>query len=566
VSEIYTESVTTDGVLDRSLPLDLPTPRDEGKRPPLTAEDSEDPFDGLAPSLRSALVRRGFTEFTAVQQAVVDADSRGRNLRISSQTGSGKTVALGLAVAEDLLDKDTLKSAKAGPVVLVVTPTRELAAQVCEELGWLFEEADGVHATSVTGGTDPGQERRALAGRPAILVGTPGRLLDHARQGALKLSSIRHAVLDEADRMLDMGFREDLEELSSQLPEAAHRHLISATFPPGVRRFADAFQPDPLHLEGTRLGVANQDITHIAHLVRRNERYAALVNLLLLAPQERCIIFVRKRTHAAEIAERLGADSFLVLPFSGDLAQAQRNRTLSAFRHGTIGTLVATDVAARGIDVADIATVIHLDLDIDADVYTHRSGRTGRAGRPGRSILLVPEENERRVYSLLRSARVEASWSPLPTAARVRKALSKRLRTTLHERLENSAQAPTPAELEYAQGLLENRDPATVVAHLLALATPALPREPMETTPIEPRATRERSNERRPVESASRASAPEGVARSGAERTPRPSGGEGRPTATPRRRDRGRDGDRGRDSDGSTPPRPKRKREPRAHE
>jgi len=465
----------------------------------LSSRIPDDPFQGVCHALRLSLVRRGFTALTPVQSAVVSSLSRGCNLRISSQTGSGKTVALGLALADDLLEGDQLASNNdaRSPAALVIAPTRELAVQVRDELSWLYEEVPGMHIVSVTGGTDVGQERRALSRRAPIVVGTPGRLLDHIRSGALVCSEVRDVVLDEADRMLDMGFRDDLEAITAELREDSRRHLVSATFPPQVLRFANAFQREAVHLQGTQLGVANADISHVAHLVHRAERYEALVNLLLLAQHQRCLVFVRKRTHASEIAERLGSDGFLALPFSGDLPQAQRTRTLNAFRNGVINVLVATDVAARGIDVADIATVIHVDLDVDAEVYTHRSGRTGRAGQTGQSILLVPHDGERYARRLLHEARVEATWSPLPTPAKVKKAVTKRIRRQLHARLEGE-QPSAELDLEYARGLLEGRDAITIIAHLLQMSEPPYPREPATTTPMEPRCAGEEIVEHRP--------------------------------------------------------------------
>ncbi|MCB0969688.1 MAG: C-terminal helicase domain-containing protein, partial [Ilumatobacter sp.] len=199
------------------------------------------------------------------------------------------------------------------------------------------------------------------------------------------------------------------------------------------RRFAERFAPDALRIEGTTLGVANVDIEHVVHLVRARDQYAALVNTLLLVQGARCLVFVRRRTDAAEVAEQLAGDGFSTLPLSGDLPQAQRTRTLSAFRNGIVRTLIATDVAARGIDVADIDTVVHVDLPRDATTYTHRAGRTGRAGNKGRSVLLAAPRDERHVQRVLERARVDAEWTELPSAAKIKKALSKRARRRVHE-------------------------------------------------------------------------------------------------------------------------------------
>jgi ATP-dependent RNA helicase DeaD len=441
-----------------------------------------DPFAGVPAPLASALRRRGFTAPTAVQRAVLEAECEGRDLRISSQTGSGKTVALGIALARPLL---AAPHSPAGPAALVIVPTRELAVQVREELRWLYAEVPGLRVEAVTGGTDLSRERRRLAEKPAIVVATPGRLLDHLRAGALDCTGVGHVVLDEADQMFDLGFREELDAILEALPAERRSHLLSATFPPPVRQLADRFQKDALRLEGTRLGAAHEDIVHVAHLVRPHEVYAALVNLLLLAEGARCLVFVRRRADTTELAEQLAGDGFVALPLSGDLAQAQRTRTLAAFRNGSVPILVATDVAARGLDVPDLATVIHLEPPRDAEAYTHRSGRTGRAGRKGLSLLLVPPHARRRVEWVLANARVSADWQPAPTPARVRRTLEKRHRRRLRARL---AAAETPlgeARLAHAAELLEGRDPVAVVAALVELAAPALPREPLPLTAVE---------------------------------------------------------------------------------
>lgn len=454
-----------------------------------------DPFAGVPGPLRTALERRGFTSLTAVQRAVLAADSEGHDLRISSQTGSGKTVALGIALARSFLgDRDAEPDAprgdaskSQGPSALVITPTRELAVQVRDELRWLLAEIPGMRVEVVTGGTDVGGERRMLRRPPTILVGTPGRLLDHMRSEALSCAGVEDVVLDEADRMLEMGFREELEAIIDALPAERRSHLVSATFSGPVKRVADRFQgPGALHLEGTALGEANDDIDHVAQIVEPRQRYAALVNALLLGLGERVLIFVDRRTEASDLAEQLAGDGFPALPFSGDLSQAQRTRTLHAFRSGTIQVLVSTDVAARGIDVPDISMVVHMSTPQDSDGYTHRSGRTGRAGQRGRSLLLVPPRAQRYVTRLLAGARIEADWQLVPTPNKVRKAITKRTRKQLHARLDAAESGPAEKSVQYATQLLEGRDPATVVAALLEMAEPRLPRDPMQVEAIAP--------------------------------------------------------------------------------
>jgi ATP-dependent RNA helicase DeaD len=461
-------------------PADTPTPdcRMPEADAVLEAGEPSDLLAGIPAQLAVAVRRRGFAELTSVQRAVLDASSEGRDLRISSQTGSGKTVAIGLALAPHLLE-GSADVGRRGPSVLVLVPTRELAMQVREELSWLFEEVRGLGIEVVMGGTSIGLERRGLARRPRIVVGTPGRTLDHMKAGALVCDGVAHVVLDESDRMLEMGFREELEAILEGMPAERRTHLISATFPGPVRKLADRFQRGALHVEGTRLGEANRDIEHVAHVVERRECYPALVNLLLLNEGGRCLIFVERRADASSLAAKLSGDGFPVQSFSGELPQAQRTRTIHAFRDGTIKTLVSTDVAARGIDVPDIELVIHVDPPADADAYVHRSGRTGRAGRAGRSVMLVPPGARSRVARLLGAARIEAAWKPVPGPSKVRKQLRKRFRQQIHGRLAADA-APTQQQIDYAKALLDGRDPAEVVALLLELAQPTPAREPME--------------------------------------------------------------------------------------
>ncbi len=447
-------------------------------------------FAGLPAPISAALEQKGFESLTPVQQAVIEAASEGRDLRISSQTGSGKTVAFGIALAEHFIRQNASAGQSrrgdraAHPTALVIVPTRELAAQVREELHWLYANLRELRVEVVTGGMSIGLERRALSRGPAIIVATPGRLLDHMRNAAIVCDQVEHVVLDEADQMLDMGFREELEAILEQLPEKRSSHLVSATFPRAVLTLANRYQADALVIEGSQLGVANADIQHIGYAIRRHETYAALVNILLVASDSRCLLFVNRRVDATELAEKLASDGFGAAPFSGELAQAQRTRTLGAFKNGTLPILVSTEVAARGIDVPGISTVIHVDPPRTPDAYTHRSGRTGRAGLTGRSVLFATPSEIGRIKRMLKSARVEISWQPVPTPEKVEKALRKQARRALHEKLADHTPAET--QMMYAKQLLEDRDVVQVVATLLDLAAPEVNRAPMKVVGFDP--------------------------------------------------------------------------------
>ena len=421
------------------------------------------PFAGVPAELQAALRARGFERLTPVQEALAAADDGQRDLRISSHTGSGKTVALGFALCRGLHD-----SARRGPTTLIIVPTRELAAQVCAELTWLFADLDGVACDVVTGGTNLARERMRLRKRPAVLVGTPGRLLDHLREGALDLASVRQLVLDEAYQMLDLGFKDELDGILEALPQERRTHLLSATFPRAVQELADRFQRDAQLIKGHAHGQAHADIEHVALRIHAREHYGALVNLLLLAGDERTLVFVRTREDTTTLSDKLAADGFTALPLSGDLAQAQRTRTLAAFRSGTIRALIATDVAARGLDIQDVTTVVHVDPPIDAETYTHRSGRTGRAGQKGRSVMLVLKSHEGRARRIYAQAKVTATWLFPPGQNAV--ALRRLARAEEHAATAILGHVVGEAERAVAAHLLAGRDPEEVVGALLMQA------------------------------------------------------------------------------------------------
>ena len=463
-------------------------------------------FEALSPAIAAALTSRGFTALTTVQEAVLDPALAGRDLRISSQTGSGKTVAVGLVLVAGLeaAVKERAEAAAAAapgaapgpcrPAALLVAPTRELAAQLQKELSWLFQ-AIGVRVAAVVGGTSYGGELRSLRTGPLVIVGTPGRLLDHLERGSIDPSSAFSVVLDEADQMLDLGFRDELEAILGKTPTDRRTHLVSATFPREVLSLANRYQRNAADVQGTQRGEANEDITHIAHMVRSGERDAVLVNLLLLNPGERTLVFVRTRADAADIADRLANRGFGARALSGEMEQWERTKTLDAFRNGNISTLVATDVAARGLDVPDVSRVIHADPPNDPEAFTHRSGRTGRAGRKGTSIVLLPPSAREGVGRLFRRARVEATFQPAPTVADVLRAADDRLIAELTAPPVEDAKED--ARLRgLADRLLATEDPAKLVTALLARARHTGACAPETVTPVSLTAQRPQSFER----------------------------------------------------------------------
>jgi ATP-dependent RNA helicase DeaD len=407
--------------------------------------DSPAYASALAPELTRALQEKGYSTLTPVQEAVLAPKYAGRDLRISSQTGSGKTVAIGFVIRDVLAAAPPPNPKSPKPRVLVIVPTRELAKQVELELAWLFAGLK-VGVTSVTGGANYRLEHRALARDPGIVVGTPGRLLDHLQRGSVNASELGAVVLDEADRMFDMGFQEDLESIFGFAPKERRTHLVSATFPREVLHLADRVQTKPMHVEATPLGAANADIEHIAHFVAPDRRLDALINLLLSEPDERAIVFAKTRADVADVADALAASGFQVGALSGEMEQRERTRAIEGFKQGRVLLLVATDVAARGIDVQNVAQVIHLEPPTDADTYTHRSGRTGRAGKKGRSVMLVTPSDMYRAQRVVRLARVPARFAPLPTAESLQTAQADRIVQRLTARPEGEGVVEAPLE------------------------------------------------------------------------------------------------------------------------
>ena len=441
--------------------------------------DDAGPFSAVPAALVPALLARGFTELTSVQKAVLDPELAERDLRISSRTGSGKTVAFGFlisALVEKMFDQEAERSTAA----LILAPTRELAVQVAGELRWLLEPMK-VRVACVTGGTSVMGDKRALANKPEVIVGTPGRMLDHLNKGSIDPSAVAMVVLDEADQMLDLGFRDDLEAILAKTPSERRTVLVSATFPRAVMSLAQTYQKNAVSVEGTALGSANEDIAHVVHPVRPDEMGPALVNLLLLADGERTLVFVRTRADAADVAERLVNRGFSARAISGDLEQRDRTRTLDAFRSGAVSILVATDVAARGLDVPDVAWVVHMGLPGDPEALTHRAGRTGRAGRKGTSVILTPPGARDALQTLLHRAKIVADIRPAPTAAEVQEAQEKKLEMELR--------APPIGDMDarlrmLAARLLSELEPMALVYALLARADTAATCPPMQVTPL----------------------------------------------------------------------------------
>jgi ATP-dependent RNA helicase DeaD len=439
----------------------------------------------LGPELASALAKKGYATLTPVQMSVLDPSGEGRDLRISSQTGSGKTLAIGFALRSAVAGEAVKPAHVARPRAMVIVPTRELAKQVHDELTWLYAPQK-LRIAAVTGGSSYRDEHRSLSAGPAIVVGTPGRLLDHLNRGGIEAGDVGAVVLDEADRMLDLGFRDELEAILAKAPPGHRTHLVSATFARDVAALADRVQKDPKRIEGTPLGSANRDIDHIIYLVNPRERVDALINVLLHHADEQTLVFARTRADVSEIARELQQAGFASGSLSGEMDQNARNRALAAFKRGEIRALIATDVAARGIDVQDIGRVIQVDPPTDPDTYTHRSGRTGRAGRKGVSAVLVAPAGLRRAASLLQRARVQFRVEPIPTAAAIRESQDTRWLAELMQgnQREVSERVSKQVERIVEAGLTERALAQLIISVRRATG------EPRDVTPLLPEAER----------------------------------------------------------------------------
>jgi len=371
-------------------------------------------FEGVVPALGQALNKRGYSKLTPVQLAVLAPELSHADALVSAQTGSGKTVAFGLALAPTLLDGAERFAKATAPVALVVAPTRELALQVMRELQWLYAET-GATVTSCVGGMDMRTERRNLQRGVHIVVGTPGRLRDHIERGSFDTSGLKGVVLDEADEMLDLGFRDDLEYILDSAPKDRRTLLFSATVPRSIASLAKRFQRDAVRVATTSERDQHLDIDYRALTIAPNDRENAIINVLRYYEAKSAIVFCATRATVNHMTSRFNNRGFSVVALSGELSQNERTHALQAMRDGRARVCVATDVAARGIDLPNLELVIHADIPKSREPLLHRSGRTGRAGRKGTSVLIVPHNWRKRTERLLQNANVKATWDKPPS-------------------------------------------------------------------------------------------------------------------------------------------------------
>jgi ATP-dependent RNA helicase DeaD len=422
----------------------------------------------MSAPLARALAERNYDRPTPVQLAVLTDEAADRDLLVSAQTGSGKTLAYGLAMAKDMLG-DAERFERAGaPLALIVAPTRELALQVHRELAWLYEHASG-RVVSCVGGMDPRREQRELAAGAHIVVGTPGRLCDHLRRGRLDISELKVVVLDEADEMLNLGFREDMEFILKTTPDTRRTLMFSATFPRGIVALAKQYQQRAFRIEVAGDEGGHADIEYRAIRIAPGDAEHAVVNVLRFYEAPSALVFCSTRNGVRHLQAALLERGFSVVALSGELTQNERTTALQSLRDGRSRVCVATDVAARGIDLPSLDLVIHADLPNDAEVMQHRSGRTGRAGRKGTSILLVPPVRRRRAEMLLNVSGIDAVWGTAPQPDEIRKLDHERMKDVLF------TEETTADDLALAQALLAERSAEEIAASLARLYRARLP-------------------------------------------------------------------------------------------
>ena len=427
------------------------------------------PFPPTIPTLARALHERGYEEPTPVQIAVLQTEDPEQDQLVSAQTGSGKTVAYGLAIAKTILGDNERFDTVAAPLALIISPTRELALQVQKELIWLYAHTDARIVTCV-GGMDIRAENRSLERGAHIVVGTPGRLRDHLERNRLDTSQLKVLVLDEADEMLNLGFREDLEFILEETPTERRTLLFSATIARNITALAKRYQRNAIRIEASGQDEGHSDIEYRAIRIAPTNIEHAVVNVLRFYEAPAALIFCSTREAVRRLQSSLLERGFSVVALSGELSQKERNTALQALRDGHARVCVATDVAARGIDIPDLRLVIHADLPREKETLQHRSGRTGRAGKKGTCILLVPYNRRRMAERLFASSGINPVWAAAPSAEEIRQLDRNRLIAKLVPVQEENTE-----DMSLAQSVMAECSAETIALALVRLYSERLP-------------------------------------------------------------------------------------------
>lgn len=468
-------------------------------------------FDfGLHHSIVRALSNMGFEEATAIQDQTMPIALQGRDLIGQAQTGTGKTAAFGIPLVERLDEESGNIQA------VVLTPTRELAVQVAEEINKIAQFKK-ITALPIYGGQDITRQIKALKKHPQIIVATPGRFMDHMRRRTIRMDAIEIVVLDEADEMLNMGFIDDIKEILKEVPENRQTLLFSATMPRAIQEIAQQFMTDPVLISVKPKEVTVPNIEQQYMEVAEKQKFDVLCRLLDIHSPELAIVFGRTKRRVDELSEALTKRGYGAEGIHGDLNQAKRDSVLRKFKEGTIEVLVATDVAARGLDISGVTHVFNFDIPQDSESYVHRIGRTGRAGKTGLAITFVTSREMDHLRLIERSTNRRMERRSVPTMA---EAMEGQQRMTVEKILEAAGRENLQAYKTLAEQLLEDVDSVTLVSAALKLLT----KEP-DMTPV-------RLTEEAPLRASKKKFPPKGKGFSGgygAKRPPRPRTGESRP-------------------------------------
>ncbi len=421
---------------------------------------------GLKAPILESLNDLGYEKPSPIQAECIPHLLAGRDVLGMAQTGSGKTAAFSLPLLNNI-DPDLR-----APQILVLAPTRELAVQVAEAMTEFSKHMRGVNVVALYGGQRYDVQLRALRQGPQIVVGTPGRLLDHLKRGTLDLSKLSGLVLDEADEMLRMGFIEDVETIMAQIPEGHQTALFSATMPEAIRRITRRFMKEPQEVRIQSSVTTRPDISQSYWSVYGMRKNEALVRFLEAEDFDAAIIFVRTKNATLEVAEALERSGYNSAALNGDMNQALREQTLERLKDGRLDILIATDVAARGLDVERISLVVNYDIPMDSESYVHRIGRTGRAGRAGRALLFVENRERRLLRNIERTMKLTIPEADLPNADLLGKRRLEKFAAKVQQQLESSDLDQYRALLSQIQPTAEGEelDMETLAAALLKMA------------------------------------------------------------------------------------------------
>ena len=416
---------------------------------------------GLSEPIIQATVKMGWEEATPIQEQTIQLAMSGKDVIGQAQTGTGKTAAFGIPMIEKMISaQETIQG-------LVVTPTRELAIQVAEELNKIGH-FKGVRALPIYGGQDINYQIRGLRNRPLIIVGTPGRLMDHMRRKTIRLQQVTMVVLDEADEMLNMGFVEDIENILSDVPTERQTLLFSATMPRPIQELARRFMIEPtiINIKNKEVTVPDTEQSYLE--VREHEKFDVLCRLLDIQTPELAIIFGRTKKRVDELSEALNTRGYSAEGIHGDLTQSKRDSVLRHFREGSTDILVATDVAARGLDIQGVTHVFNFDIPQDSEGYVHRIGRTGRAGRSGLAITLVTPREIGQLRQIEQNIRRKIVRKPVPSMVEAMEGLQ---RMTMERLMDAVEKNDNMAFRELAEELLEETDSVALLSAALKLLT-----------------------------------------------------------------------------------------------